>query len=433
MTSEKLNAEIELNGYSFPHSDDFSILSRRIYVPRDNITLKNSLAVHPMEGGDFNPADHSPTEQSARRYLRLARGGAGLIWFEATAVQDDARSYDRQAMLTPTNIDSYKRLTDAVRSENPDVKLIIQLTHSGRSSKRGHTPAPVIAHHSDPLNERLKLDPDYPVVTDDYLDRLPETFAANALLAREAGFDGVDIKCCHLYLFDELLSAYMRPGRYGGCYENRAKLFLDTVSATRVALPHDTIIAPRLGMSDMLPYPWGFGVPTDGSVACELTETIRLIGDLRSLGVNLISLTMNSPYYNPNPNRTYNPDVPTAPEPPLRGAERMISTSAKIKRAFPDLTFAGAAYSFLGESAPLAAAGALADGMIDIVGFGRMSLAYPEFARDAITGEFDRRKACLACGKCGELLTGFREVGCPIRDSEHFMPIYRGLVEEKNK
>lgn len=431
MTTDKLAREIAAEGYIFPRSDDLSQLLKPVALHSGGITLENSLAIHPMEGGDFDPRDNSPTETVVRRYLRFARGGAGLIWFEATAVQDDARSFDRQAMITPENVDKYKRLIEGMRAENPNVKIIVQLTHSGRFSKRGRERTPVITHHSEPLNDRMPLPPDYPVVSDEYLDRLPGAFVRSALLAREAGFDGVDVKCCHCYLYAELLSAYHRPGKYGGPYENRARLTLDTVAAVRAALPFDTIVASRLGMSDMMPYPWGFGVPTDGSVACDLTETLRLIADMRDRGASLFSLTMGTPYYNPHVNRPYGKGVPTSPEPPLRGVERMIATSAQIKKAFPDLTFIGAGYSYLGESAPQVAAGAIENGMIDIVGFGRMALCYPDFARDIAAGTFDRRRVCLTCGKCSELLGGFREVGCPVRDSELYLPIYQDLQREK--
>ena len=431
MTIDKLDSEIAENGYIFPRSDDLAVLGRPVSIPRDGVVLANSLAIQPMEGGDFDPATHSPSELSVRRYLRFARGGASLIWFEATAVQDDGRSFDRQAMLTPSNIDAYKRLTDKMRAENPELKIVTQLTHAGRFSKKGRSPVPVIAHHSQPLNDRMYLAPDYPVVSDGYLDRTAENFAASAKLARKAGFDGVDIKCCHCYFFDELLSAYLRPGKYGGGYEGRSKLFLDTVEAVRTALPRDVFVTTRLGMSDMIPYPWGFGVAADGSVAYDLSETLRLTGDLRARGVNLINLTMGTPYYNPHVNRPYGSGVPTSPEPPLRGVERMILTSAEMKRNFPDMTFIGAGYSYLGEAAPYVAAGAVGSGLIDIVGMGRTALCYPDFACDILAGSFDRRRACLTCGKCSELLAGFRQVGCPIRDSELYMPIYKDLSDEK--
>ena len=61
----------------------------------------------------------------------------------------------------------------------------------------------------------------YTTASDEYLSSLPDIFASNALICEKAGFDGVDIKCCHGYLFSELLSAFDRSGIYGGCLENK--------------------------------------------------------------------------------------------------------------------------------------------------------------------------------------------------------------------
>ena len=339
-----------------------------------------------MEGGDFNENDSSPSELSVRRYLRYARGGASLVWFEANAVRPDARSFDRQSMITQANLDSYKRLIAEMKALNPGLIVVLQLTHSGRFCKKGHKPTPLISHPSEPLNERMYLPPDYPLLTDDYLDGLPDYFVKSAQLAREAGFDGVDVKCCHLYLYSELLSAYNRPGKYGGSFENRSRLYLDTVSAVRAALPGDTFVTSRLGMSDMIPYPWGFGMVDDGSMKYDLTETKRLIAALESRGVGLVSLTMGTPYYNPNVNRPYGGGDTPSPEPPLAGVERIINAAGEIKKAFPAMKFIGAGYSYLGEAAPYVAAGAIENGLIDAVGFGRMAFCYPDFPRDMIAG-----------------------------------------------
>ena len=70
-----------------------------------------------------------------------------------------------------------------------------------------------------------------------------------------------------------------------------------------------------------------------------------------------------------------------------------------------------------------AAAGTLASGKADMVGFGRMAFAYPDFARDMIAGEFDSKKTCLGCGKCVQLMRRITTAGCPVRDKV-YTPIY---------
>lgn len=107
--------------------------------------------------------------------------------------------------------------------------LIMQANHSGRYSNPGNKPAPMIAYRH-PILEQYRAADDSCIVSDDYLKGLEVKFGEAALLAKEAGFDAIDIKSCHGYLLAELASAYNRPGEYGGSFENRFRL-LKTVSA----------------------------------------------------------------------------------------------------------------------------------------------------------------------------------------------------------
>ena len=111
------------------------------------------------------------------------------------------------------------------------IASILQLTHSGRQSI-----TPMIAYRHPIYEEKRPISDDH-IVTDEYLDTLPEVYAASARLAMAAGFDGVDVKSCHGYLFQELLSAFSRAGRYGGSFENRTRLYLDCIAAVKAVLP----------------------------------------------------------------------------------------------------------------------------------------------------------------------------------------------------
>src|SRR5258706_7004773 len=83
------------------------LLSRKVAV--GNLTLGNSMAIHPMEGCD-STLDGRPDELTWRRYERFARGGAKLIWFEATAVREDGRANARQLWINKDNVSDYARL-----------------------------------------------------------------------------------------------------------------------------------------------------------------------------------------------------------------------------------------------------------------------------------------------------------------------------------
>ncbi|MBQ8400365.1 MAG: flavin oxidoreductase/NADH oxidase, partial [Clostridia bacterium] len=292
-------------------------------------------------------------------------------------------------------------------------------------------PAPVISYHNPLMNEKMMIDPDYPVVTDEYLDSLPEIFGKAAKLAKDAGFNGVDIKCCHKYLFSELLSAYNREGRYGGSFENRARLFFDSIEAASVWADKDFILASRLGLYDCLPYPWGFGADRDDYLKIDWDEPEKLLKGAYDRGIRLVDMTLGSPYINPHVNRPYDNGGYEPPEERMTGVARLLDAAAHMKEVCPGITMIGTGYSYLRQFAPQVAAAAVQSGMTDAAGFGRMAFAYPDFAKDILEkGGLDTRKVCLTCSKCTAMMRRIHATGCPIRDREVYTPMYKELFSE---
>ncbi len=413
-------------GYELPHSDDMSVLARRVKIS-EKIILKNALVVHPMEGfdGEFSG---EPSELTFRRYRRFAEGGAGLIWFEATSVTEDGRTCPRQLWINRENIDGFKRIAEEIHKISDGAAVIMQLTHSGRQSAPHGKPEPVIAYHNPVMNTKFNIDPSYPVVSDEYLDALREKFYEAAQLAYEAGFDGVDVKACHRYLMSELLSAYTREGKYGGSYENRTRLFKDVISDIKSGIADKTgfIIGSRFASYDGIDYPYGFGVNHEDYRIPDTTEPIQLLKEANQLGVSLVNITMGTPYYNPHVNRPYSDGGYVPPEEPIEGVIRLISGVEQLKKAVTEITFVGTGYTYLRGFAPNVAAGAVETGKTDIVGFGRMAFAYPDFARDILNGAFDAKKVCMTCGKCTEIMRAGKTTGCPVRD-KLYTEIYQSL------
>ena len=178
-----------------------------------------------MEGCD-GTADGRPGELTLRRYDRFARSGAGLIWAEATAITPEGRANPRQLWLTEENLNDYQRfVTDiketCMRENGFEPIVLLQATHSGRYSKPEGTPAPLIAYNNPIFEGDSPIASDR-ILSDDYLYGLIDKFGTTAALAERAGFDGVDIKCCHRYLNSELLSAYNRPGDIGGTLDRKS-------------------------------------------------------------------------------------------------------------------------------------------------------------------------------------------------------------------
>lgn len=432
-TFDELDFLVRKNGYFIPLSRDISPLGKRvtIHTEKKDYELENSLTVHPMEGFDGGE-DGSPSELSHRRYIRFSNSGAALIWSEAISVCPEGRTSDHQLMITEENVDKYAALISDMK-KNTKAPIIAQLTHSGRFSKNSCTPHPIVMVSENPeILKARPFDKGIPEVSDEYLDTLAEKYAKAASLAIKAGFDGVDIKICHQYLLSEALSSFTRKGKYGGSYEGRTKLINDIFTAVRGVLPSDKILASRFGVSDMIAYPYGYGTDKNDATKPDLTEAKKLLSELmEKYGLSLIDMTMGSPYVAPHINRPYNKGGYVADEHPLCGVSRLISASKEIKEALPSLTVIGTGYSYLGAVAPYAAAGALSDGCADLIGFGRMAFAYEKFAHDMINGTFDGSLACITCSKCTELMRHGSVTGCPIRDQDPYLEIYRKNVMGK--
>src|SRR5918911_4026403 len=87
-------------------------LARPVQV--GGVRVGNSICIHPMEGCD-GELDGRPGELTWRRYDRFARGGAKLVWFEATAVREDGRANARQLWINENNWEEFARLLDSIR------------------------------------------------------------------------------------------------------------------------------------------------------------------------------------------------------------------------------------------------------------------------------------------------------------------------------
>lgn len=427
-TKSDLLSAAESAGVTLPWSDDLDVLRQEKRIGESNIVMKNRLTVHPMEGFDSTP-DGSPSELTLRRAGRFADGGAGLIWLEATSVTEDGRTNTGQLWINEDNADEFAKMAEMMHERSGGVPLILQLTHSGRFSKPDNTPHPVISYHNPLMNEKFMIDPDYPVVTDEYLDALPEKFGRAAELAKKAGFDGVDVKCCHKYLFSELLSAYGREGRYGGSFENRTRVFVDSMKAAAVHCSDNFILASRFGPYECLPHPWGFAADHEDYLKIDWDEPDRLYRIMYECGVRLVDMTLGSPYINPHVNRPYDGGGYEPPEEQMTGVARLMDAAAHMKASVPGITMIGTGYSYLRQFAANAAAGAVSAGMTDAAGFGRMAFAYPDFAKDILeNGGLDVHKVCLTCSKCTALMRAMSCTGCPIRDRDPYLEIYRKVL-----
>ena len=400
--------------------------------------IGNRFCIHPMEGWD-GEADGNPSQYTLRRWHNFGLSGAKLIWGgEAVAVRDEGRANPNQLYAADHTKAGLARLREALLAahrdhigETDDLLIGLQLTHSGRFCRPNDKVKlePRIAYRHPILDRKFGIDSDDPILSDSEIKHLIDDYLNAARMACDLGYQFVDIKHCHGYLGHEFLSAFTRPGPYGGSFENRTRFLREIVAGIRADCP-DLQIGVRLSAFDFvpfypdpdrsegkklgpgipedfgacLPYKYGFGIDENDPTAANLAETCRFLDLLRDLDIALVNLSAGSPYYNPHIQRpAYFPpsDGYQPPEDPLVGVARQVDMVAQIKKQFPDLLIVGTAYSYLQEFLPHVAQPLVRDGMVDFIGLGRMVLSYPDLPVDVLQkGETVKRKFCRTFSDC---------------------------------
>lgn len=435
---EELKQQIDELKLNIKLSENLEPLKQPVRVGKK--TAPNAMAVLPMEGCDSNP-DGSPSELVKRRYLRFSGGGAGLLWWEANAVSEEGKANPLQMMMTRENLHTFSQLVAQSKKEaaaqNGSLHVpvnILQLTHSGRYSRPTDRPQPLIPQHDPVLDPRVGISQEEQVVSDGYLDSLVDKYVTSALLAKEAGFDGVDIKACHRYLLSELLASHTRAGKYGGSFENRSRLLLDIIREVKKAVGEDFIVACRFNVFDAHPYPYGFGCDHNDMWKFDETEPLMLVRRMCESNVDLLSNSAGNPYYvYPQVTRPFDTSsmgIPIPDEHPLESVDRLFEFTRKISQAAGKVPVAGNGYTWLRQFLPFAGAANLADGSCSFVGLGRSSFAYPDAPRDILRqNEMKAEKCCIACSKCTQIMRDHGKTGCVIRDSQVYGPLYKEARE----
>lgn len=421
-------------------------------------TVGNRWCIHPMEGWDAG-RDGSPTALVLRRWHRFGESGAKLIWGgEAAAISPDARANPNQTLATRSNLPGLSKLLSELKaahqrsfSTTEGLVVGLQLTHSGRFCRPdSHALRPKVAYRHPLLDAKFGIDPGAPgvLLTDAEVERIMDAFVESANVAREAGFDFVDVKACHGYLLHEFLSARVRPGPYGGDLTGRTRVLTTIIERIMAEVP-GLPIGVRLSAfdgppfepgeggvgrptphADLLPYQYGFGLSPTDPLAIDLAETIWLLEKLRSLGVFAVNVTGGSPYYNPHIQRpaAFPPsDGYLPPEDPLIGVARHIHAVRELKAAVPGLPLIGTGYTYLQDFLPHVAQAVVRAGWVDCVGIGRMVLSYPRLPADCLQrgrGALERKQLCRTFSDC---TTGPRNglvSGCYPLD-----PFYRSLPD----
>jgi 2,4-dienoyl-CoA reductase-like NADH-dependent reductase (Old Yellow Enzyme family) len=226
-------------------------------------TFRNRLWVSPMCQYAVDREDGVPTDWHLVHLGSFARGGAGLVMTEATAVTQEGRiSAEDTGIYTDAQRDAWARIVAFIHSQGTHAG--IQLAHAGRKGstwrewgeRKGTrpvgdggwqtvAPSPVPFATLD-LPRELSVDEIAQVVSD---------FAAAARRSIAAGFDVVEVHAAHGYLLHQFLSplSNARTDQYGGSLQNRARLLVDVVTAVRSAVGESVPVLVRLSATDWAP------------------------------------------------------------------------------------------------------------------------------------------------------------------------------------
>ena len=201
-----------------------------------DFTIKNRLVLAPLTRARTD-ATRVPNDMMVEYYQQ--RANAGLILTEATVISPKAVGYaNTPGLWSQEQAQAWRKIVDAVHAQ--DSKIVVQLWHVGRISDPelldGETP--VAPSAIQPAGEVSLLRPKRPFVTPRALSHteiqeIVAQYKHAAELAKEAGFDGVELHAANGYLIDQFLQSKtnVREDEYGGSIENRARLLLQVVDA----------------------------------------------------------------------------------------------------------------------------------------------------------------------------------------------------------
>ncbi len=249
-------------------------------------TFRNRMWVSPM--CQYSSVDGHPTDWHLVHLGSLARGGAGLVVQEATAVTADGRISPWDAGIwTDAQAQDYARIAAFVRSQGAVPG--IQLGHAGRKASTQRpwdgpgyvTPEgggwPTVSASAVPFGQW----PAPRELSVDDIAGIVQAFADAATRSLAAGFEIIELHAAHGYLVHQFLSplSNLRTDEYGGDLGGRSRFLVEVVQAVRAVLPSDKPLLVRLSATDWVPGGW------------DVSQTVELARTLGVLGVDLIDVS----------------------------------------------------------------------------------------------------------------------------------------------
>jgi 2,4-dienoyl-CoA reductase (NADPH2) len=330
-------------------------------------TLANRVVMGSMHTGLEDGRRHFPA--LAAYFAERARGGVGLIVTGGFAPNIAGWTKPFAGTLaTSAAARRHRIVTDAVHAEGG--RIALQILHTGRY---GYHPFCVA-----PSRIKSPITPFAPrALSARGIERHIRAFVRCAVLAREAGYDGVEVMGSEGYFINQFLVAHTnhRTDEWGGSYENRMRLPVEIVARTREAVGPDFIIVYRVSMLDLIP---------DGS---SWPEAVALAEAVTRAGATILNTGIG----------WHEARVPTIATSVPRAAFTWVTKAMRDALRADGLTVPLVTSNRI--NTPEVAEQALADGCADLVSLARPLLADPEFVAKARAGRAQDINTCIACNQ----------------------------------
>ena len=347
-----------------------------------HMTWRNRMVMPAMETRLSNP-DGSSTPEMVHYYGERAKGGVAAVIVENTYVDDKASrsSLSSSGLCNDHLISSHFYVAEAIKQGG--AVAIMQLSHGGRQANGGATGLQAVAPSVIPCKFVQRMPK---ALTIEEIVEIEDNFAATALRAKMAGFDGVEIHGAHGYLVNEFVSPYTnhREDAYGGSEENRARFPLNIITKVREAVGPNFIIGYRMSATE------GVEGGLTPQMMAEFARRIEDKVDYIHVASGIYE-TMEQYIITPN----YEPHAVNVPFAKLIKQAVTKCPVIVVNSLNPDS----------GEKA-------LEEGAADIIAFGRSLIADPYLPRKLAEG---RREDVRPCCRGHEGCVSSSFVGCPLR------------------
>ncbi|QHA87769.1 FAD-dependent oxidoreductase [Serratia rhizosphaerae] len=325
-------------------------------------TLKNRVLMGSMHTGLEEMPDGP--HRMAAFYAERAAAGVALIVTGGIAPNDQGVVYRGGSTLSqPQQVAHHRPITEAVHQAGG--KIALQILHAGRYS---YQPQPVA-----PSALQAPINPFAPsALTAQEIEQTIADFARCAVLAQQAGYDGVEVMGSEGYLINQFLVARtnQRDDQWGGSFANRMRFAVEIVRAVRQAVGREFILIYRLSMLDLV---------EDGS---DWQEIEQLAQAIEQAGATIINTGIG----------WHEARIPTIATMVPRAGFSWVTRKLMGKVGIPLITT-----NRIND--PAVAEQVLADGCADMVSMARPFLADAEFVRKAAEGRADEINTCIGCNQ----------------------------------